>query len=151
MSETATMSPQELAEAAVAAMWPRDNATNGLGMELLSVGPGTATLRMRVRSDMLNGHKTCHGGFIFALSDSTFAFACNSYNLNAVAAGCSIEYLYPGREGDILTAVGIEQSRQGRSGVYDIRVTNQDGICIALFRGKSHQIKGEVTASFAEE
>ncbi|HTN65806.1 MAG TPA: hydroxyphenylacetyl-CoA thioesterase PaaI [Burkholderiaceae bacterium] len=135
---------QVLAEATAKAMYARDEATKTLGMEILAVGPGTARISMKVRPDMLNGHQTCHGGFIFALADSTFAFACNSYNLNTVAAGCSIEYLAPGRAGDMLTAQAVEQARAGRSGVYDITVTNQEGACIALFRGKSHQIKGEV-------
>ena len=108
------------------------------------MGPGTAELSMPVRPDMLNGHQTCHGGFIFALADSAFAFACNSHNRNTVASGCSIDYLAPGREGDVLTAHAVEQSRAGRLGLYDIIVTNQDGVRIALFRGKSYQISGEV-------
>lgn len=135
---------QALAEATAKSMYARDAATRALGMQLLAVGPGNARISMKVRPDMLNGHQTCHGGFIFALADSTFAFACNSYNLNTVAAGCSIEYLAPGKAGDVLTAEAVEQARAGRSGVYDVIVTNQDGACIALFRGKSHQIKGEV-------
>ena len=140
---------QALAEATAAAMFSRDAASQALGMQILKMGPGYAKLTMTVRPDMLNGHQTCHGGFIFALADSAFAFSCNSYNLNTVAAGCSIEYLAPGRAGDVLTAEAIEQSRAGRSGVYDVSVTNQDGTRIALFRGKSHQIKGEVLEAFA--
>ena len=95
---------------------------------------------------MLNGHQTCHGGFIFALADSAFAFACNSHNRNTVASGCSIDYLARGREGDVLSAHAREQSRAGRTGVYDIVVTIQDGVRIALFRGRSYQISGEVIA-----
>ncbi|HEX7648976.1 MAG TPA: hydroxyphenylacetyl-CoA thioesterase PaaI [Noviherbaspirillum sp.] len=140
---------QALAEAAAAAMYERDEATQALGMKIERVAPGYARLTMQVRKDMLNGHKTCHGGFIFALADSAFAFSCNSYNRNTVAAGCSIEYLVPGREGDVLTAEAVEQVRSGKTGVYDVAITNQDGVRVALFRGKSHEIKGEVLATLA--
>lgn len=115
-----------------------------LGMQIEAVGPGTAVLSMTVRPDMVNGHQICHGGLIFTLADSTFAFACNSYNRVTVAAGCSIEYLAPARLGDRLTATGQERSLSGRSGVYDIHVTNQDGTLIALFRGKSARIQGQL-------
>jgi len=136
--------PQAVAMAAAADMYERDHATQALGIEIVDVQPGAARMQMVVRKDMLNGHQTCHGGFIFALADSTFAFACNSYNIQTVAAGCSIEYLAPGFEGDLLQAEASEQARSGKTGVYDILVTNQDGKKIALFRGKSHQLKGEV-------
>ena len=138
--------PQALAMAAAAQMYERDHATQALGIEIVAIEPGYARMQMPVRTDMLNGHQTCHGGFIFALADSTFAFACNSYNIQTVAAGCSIEYLAPGYEGDVLQAEAVEQARSGKTGVYDIVVTNQDGKKIALFRGKSHQLKGEVIA-----
>jgi len=150
MSETALsfpsaeMDPQALAEATVQAMFPRDNASQALGMRILEVAPGRARMSMLVRSDMLNGHATCHGGFIFALADSCFAFACNSRNLNTVASGCSIEYVAPALRNDVLTAEAQERSLSGRTGVYDITVNNQDGKLIALFRGKSYRIKGEV-------
>lgn len=140
---------QALADATALAMFARDAATQSLGMQIVRMGPGTAQLTMRVRADMLNGHQTCHGGFIFALADSAFAFACNSHNRNTVASGCSIDYLAPGREGDVLSAHALEQSRAGRTGVYDIVVTNQDGVRIALFRGRSYQISGEVIAVVA--
>lgn len=150
MSETALpspsneMEPQALAEATVQAMYPRDNASQGLGMKILEIAPGRARMSMLVRSDMLNGHATCHGGFIFALADSTFAFACNSRNLNTMASGCSIEYVAPARRNDVLTADAQERTLAGRTGVYDITVSNQDGKTIALFRGKSYRIRGEV-------
>jgi acyl-CoA thioesterase len=99
---------------------------------------------MTVRADMVNGHAICHGGLIFTLADSAFAFACNSHNLTTVASGCTIEFLAPAHEGDELTASAIERSVAGRTGVYDIEVTNQRGEVIALFRGKSHRIKGHV-------
>ena len=150
MSETALsfpsteMDPQALAEATVQAMYPRDNASQALGMKILEIAPGRARMSMLVRSDMLNGHATCHGGFIFALADSTFAFACNSRNLNTVASGCSIEYVAPALRNDMLIAEAQERSLAGRTGVYDITVSNQDGKTIALFRGKSYRIRGEV-------
>jgi acyl-CoA thioesterase len=115
-----------------------------MGMELLSCEPGRAVLRMPIRAMHLNGHQICHGGFIFTLADTTFAFACNSHNKNAVAAGCSIEFLKPVREGDVLTCEGIEQTLSGRHGIYDMRVQNQHGEVVALFRGKSAQITGTV-------
>ncbi len=133
-----------LAERVAAAMWERDVATQGLGMRITGIGPGHAELAMTVRADMLNGHAICHGGFIFTLCDSAFAYACNSYNLNTVASGCGIDFLAPAREGDVLTAIAQERSTSGRTGVYDIEVLNQHGERIALFRGKSYRIKGHV-------
>ena len=138
------LTAQQLAEACAEAMYSRDGASQMLGMQIEAVGPGTAVLSMTVRPDMVNGHHICHGGLIFTLADSTFAFACNSYNRVTVAAGCSIEYLAPARLGDRLTATGQERSLSGRSGVYDIQVTNQDGTLIALFRGKSARIQGQL-------
>ena len=138
--------PQAVAEGAARAMWANDRASKGLGMRIDAVAPGAATLSMPVRRDMLNGHDICHGGFIFALADSAFAFACNSYNFVTVASGCSIDFLAPAREGDMLTARAQERSASGRTGVYDIDVTNHRGERIALFRGKSYRIKGSVMA-----
>jgi acyl-CoA thioesterase len=115
-----------------------------MGMELVSCEPGRAVMRMTIKELHLNGHKICHGGFIFTLADSTFAFACNSYNQNTVASGCSIEFLRPGKLGDVLTCEGVEQVLSGRHGVYDMCVTDQHGQVVALFRGKSAQIKGTV-------
>jgi len=135
---------QALAERVAAAMWSRDDASKGLGMRIVGISPGRAELAMTVRADMLNGHAICHGGFIFTLADSAFAYACNSYNLNTVASGCAIDFLAPARESDLLTAVAHERSASGRTGVYDIEVTNGDGVKIALFRGKSYRIKGHI-------
>ena len=135
---------QALAERVAASMWPRDTASQALGMHIVRVAPGRAELAMPVRADMLNGHAICHGGFIFTLADSAFAYSCNSYNLNTVASGCAIDFLAPAREGDVLTAVGHERSASGRTGIYDIEVVNQRGEKIALFRGKSYRIKGHV-------
>jgi acyl-CoA thioesterase len=140
---------QELAAATAKAMMSRDEASRSLGMHIVEVAPGYAKLTMQVRPDMINGHQTCHGGFIFALADSAFAFSCNSYNFNTVASGCSIEYLVPGRAGDVLTAEAVEQTRSGKTGVYDVTISNQNGIQVALFRGRSHQVKGEVLETLA--
>ncbi|MFH1604756.1 MAG: hydroxyphenylacetyl-CoA thioesterase PaaI [Pseudomonadota bacterium] len=137
--------PQQLADAAAQAMYARDRCPHSLGMKLLGVAPGAARMQMAVRADMVNSHNTCHGGLIFTLADSTFAYACNSHNKNAVAVTCLIEYMRPANVGDVLTASGAEQGLEGRNGVYDIRVENQNGELVALFRGKSTQIKGEVT------
>lgn len=126
-------------------MFEADRATREfMGMELVSCEPGRAVLRMTVREAMLNGHDICHGGMIFTLADSTFAYACNSRNHATVASGCSIEFLRPAHAGDVLTCEGREQALQGRHGVYDMQVTNQHGQVVALFRGKSTQIKGHV-------
>ena len=141
------MSPgeaQALAERVAAAMYARDTAAHTLGVHVVRVAPGHADVTMTVRADMLNGHAICHGGFIFTLADSAFAFACNSYNLSTVASGCAIDFIAPAREGDVLTAIGQERSSSGRTGVYDIDVVNQRGEKIALFRGKSYRIKGHV-------
>lgn len=136
--------PQALAELTGRVMYAKDAASQALGARLVSIGPGCASMDMTIRADMLNGHQTCHGGFIFALADSTFAFACNARNQTTVAAGCSIDYLAPGFLGDVLMAQAVEVSLAGRTGVYDVLVTNQDGKRIALFRGRSYRIKGQV-------
>jgi acyl-CoA thioesterase len=141
---TESMNPQQLAEACAKSMFARDPASQALGMRIAAIEPGRACLTMTVRAEMLNGHGTCHGGYIFTLADSAFAFACNSHNQNTVASGCTIDFLEPAREGDVLAAEAIEKSRTGRLGLYDITVTNQDGARVALFRGKSYQIKGNV-------
>jgi len=125
------------------AMWSTDQASQALGMEITAVSPGGAVLTMRVRDEMLNGHGICHGGYIFTLADSAFAFACNSYNQLVVAQENTITYLAPGQAGELLTATAVEQSKTGRSGVYDVTVTGEDGRKVALFRGLSRQIKGQ--------
>ncbi|MCC5969631.1 MAG: hydroxyphenylacetyl-CoA thioesterase PaaI [Pararhodobacter sp.] len=136
------MTPQERAEASARSMYERDAASQGLGMSIEATSPGAATLFMTVTEAMTNGHKTCHGGFIFTLADSAFAFACNSYNQNAVAQMASITYLAPAYANDRLKAEAREIARVGRSGIYDVRVTNQAGTQIAEFRGHSRIIRG---------
>lgn len=136
------LSAQELAEACAKIMWEDDNATQALGMELLHVSPGSAAIKMAITKKMTNGHGSCHGGYIFTLADSAFAFSCNTYNQRTVAQHCSITYMAPGRLGDVLTAEAQETQRFGRSGIYDIKVFNQDRVCIAEFRGHSRTIKG---------
>lgn len=142
MKPVSQMTPQELAEASTAALWNGDSASQRLGMVLESVAPGEATLSMVVTEAMSNGHGTCHGGYIFTFADSAFAFACNTYNQRVVGQHCSITYLMPVRLGDRLTAEARETSRLGRSGIYDIRITNQDGAHVAEFRGHSRTVKG---------
>ena len=153
MTETPPLSAAEalaLARDVGQAMWSRDHATNALGMQLVSIAPGTATITMRVRPDMVNGHHICHGGLIFTLADSAFAYACNSYNLNTVASACHIDFLAPAKEGETLEAEAVEQSASGRTGVYDITVRTTGGKTIALFRGKSYRINGEVIAGLQQ-
>jgi acyl-CoA thioesterase len=143
------MTPEQRAARVGESMFASDKASREfMKMELVSCAPGRAVMRMKVRDEMLNGHRICHGGFIFTLADSTFAFACNSHNKVAVAAGCSIEFLKPGQLDDVLTCEGVEQVLQGRHGIYDMKVTNQRGEVVAMFRGKSAQIQGTV---FPEE
>jgi len=137
------LNPQALAEASADALWRSDNASQALGMTIERVGPGTSLVSMSVTESMSNGHGNCHGGFIFTLADSAFAFASNSHNQNAVAQHCSITYIAPAHCGDRLTASARELSNQGRSGIYDIAVHNQDGVEIAEFRGHSRTIKGK--------
>ena len=140
-----TMGDQALAARVGAAMYAVDAAVRDfMQIELLACEPGRARLRMAVREPMLNGHKICHGGFIFTLADSTFAYACNSHNKVTVAAGASIEFLKPAHLGDVLTCEGVEQVLQGRHGVYDMKVTNQRGETVAVFRGKSATIQGTI-------
>ena len=135
--------PQQTAEQVRDGMFANDRASKALGMRIDAVGPGHATLSMTVRDDMLNGHDICHGGLIATLSDSAFAFACNSYDELTVASGFAIELLAPGRLGDVLTARCVEVSKAGRTGVYDTEVTNQRGERVAVFRGRSYTIKGK--------
>ena len=141
MSVKAALSPDDLARACAAAMWKEDDASKGLGMEILQIRPGEAVLMMTVGPHMVNGHGIAHGGFIFLLADSAFAFACNSHNQRAVAAQCNISFIRPGRLGDRLIATAREISRSGRSGIYDVRVTVDD-TAIAELRGHSRTIGG---------
>ena len=137
------LTAQRLAEATRDAMYAGDRATRALGMELREIAPGAATLVMRVREDMLNGHDMCHGGLIATLADSAFAYACNSYNELTVASGFEADFVAPARLGDVLTACCTARSRTVRTGVYDAEVTNQRGERVALFRGRSYTLKGK--------
>ena len=134
------MNAQAQAEAIGRELYARDSASQALGITLEEIGPGYACMKMTVRKDMVNGHDLAHGGLIFTLADSTFAFACNSHNHVTVAQGATIEFLAACRLGDVLSAEGRERHSSGRTGVYDIAVTNQDGRTIALFRGKSFRL-----------
>lgn len=135
--------PQQTAEFVRERMYANDPAVRGLGIDVTEVAPGQATVTMTVRGDMLNGHATCHGGFLAALADTAFAYACNSYNELTVASSFSIDLVAPAREGDVLTARSVEMSKAGRTGLYDSEVTNQRGERIAMFRGRSYTIKGK--------
>jgi acyl-CoA thioesterase len=135
---------QSLAERVTAVMFARDRASQALGMRVTGVRPGWARLAMPVRADMVNGHGLCHGGLVFALGDSAFAFACNSYNDSTVGAAATIDFLSAAREGDELTAEATELWRTRRNGLYEIVVTNQRGERIALFRGRSYRVDGQV-------
>jgi acyl-CoA thioesterase len=140
------LNAQQLAERATAALYERDRASQALGMRLAAVRPGWARVTMRVRADMVNGHQVCHGGLVFALADSAFAFACNSHNESTVAAAASIDFLSGAREGDELTAEASELWRTRRNGIYEISVCNQRGERIALFRGRSYRIDGQLVS-----
>lgn len=136
------LSAEEIAQRSAQAMWARDDASKWLGMSLDAVGPGTATTSFTVEKHHTNGHDICHGGYIFTLADSAFAFACNSYNQLAVAQHNTISFLRPGKLGERLTAVAREVTRAGRSGLYDVTVSDAAGKAIAEFRGASRVIDG---------
>jgi acyl-CoA thioesterase len=128
-------------------MFARDRASQMLGMKIEDCSAGKAVVSMQIRENMVNGLSVCHGGLIFTLADSAFAFACNNTNFNTVAAGCTIDFLAPGKLGDTLTARAAERAQRGRSGIYDVDVVNQEGELIATFRGKSARIAGHVIES----
>ena len=142
-----TVDADTVARAASAAMHAADHASQALGMQVLAVAPGSARVGFTVRRDMLNGHAVCHGGIVFALADSAFAHACNSYNRVTLASAASIEFLRPAREGDVLTAIAQERQRGRRGGVYDVEVRDAQGELVALFRGRSIATDEPVTAA----
>jgi acyl-CoA thioesterase len=139
----APLSPQQLAERVRDGMLANDRASKALGMQVTHIAPGRATVTMTVRDDMLNGHDICHGGLMTTLCDSAFAFACNAYNELTVASGFSVDIVAPARLGDVLTAQCTERSKAGRTGVYDVELSNQRGERVALFRGRSYTLKGK--------
>lgn len=143
MNDMPSLTPDELARACANEMWNDDNATRGLGMEIMEISSGRAVLQMRIREDMTNGHKICHGGFIFLLADSAFAYACNSYNQYTVAQHCSVDFLKPTHQGDLLVATAVERHKFGRSGIYDVTIELDGGGVVAEFRGNSRTIKGQ--------
>jgi acyl-CoA thioesterase len=138
--------PQSIAEAVRTGMYERDRAAQALGITVEAIGPGFARCRMPVRDDMVQGHATCHGGLTFTLADTAFAYACNACNRATVALGAEIAFLVPARAGDVLLATARERARAGRTGVYDVEVSNGDGTVVALFRGTSYETRGEVVA-----
>jgi acyl-CoA thioesterase len=142
MMDEQPMTPDEEARRAAAALWAEDNASQGLGMELVDIGPGRAVIAMTVTDAMTNGHGTCHGGYIFTLADSAFAFACNSRRQRSVAQQCQITYIAPARQGMRLLAEGVERQRAERSGITDVTVRDEAGAVIAEFRGHSRTVPG---------
>ncbi|MBN8944216.1 MAG: hydroxyphenylacetyl-CoA thioesterase PaaI [Rhizobiales bacterium] len=145
MKEGHAVNEAAIAEAASAAMWAEDRASRALGMTLVASAPGSATLTMPVTEAMTNGHGMCHGGYIFTLADSAFAFACNSHNTRTVAHHCAVTFVASGKLGDVLTATAREISRTGRSGICDVTVTDQAGSVVAVFRGHSRTLGGAIT------
>ena len=137
------MTAQECAERVRDLMFAEDTAAQALGIDILDIGPGRARLTMRVQGHMTNGHHICHGGFIFTLADTAFAYSCNSYNQRCVAAGAMIDFVSAAHADDLLIAEALEVSRGKRSGVYDVRVQSENGALIAVFRGRSATIKGQ--------
>jgi acyl-CoA thioesterase len=133
--------PQALAQRSAAAMYEADLASRHLGIQLENIAPGRATARMRVRDTMINGHDICHGGYVFLLADTAFAFACNTYGPVTVAAACDVVFLGPARLGDELIAEATERHRFGRSGIYDVTVRRPDTTVIAEFRGHSRTLR----------
>lgn len=136
---------QRLAEAVGREMLAQDAASRGLGMVLEEVAPGRASMRMTVRADMVNGHELCHGGLIFTLADSALAYASNARNRVTVAAAAEIQFVSPARKGETLIAAARERAATGRTGIYDVEVTEQgSGRLVALFRGRTHRVEGAV-------
>ena len=144
MDARTTETAQSLAEGCAQVMWADDRASQGLGMVIERVAPGEAVLSMTIREDMTNGHGICHGGFIFTLADSAFAFACNTYDQRTVAQHCAVTFLRPGRRGERITAHAVERTREGRSGIYDVTVRDGGGEVVAEFRGHSRTISGSL-------
>ena len=144
---SATWTSQQLAERVRDGMFARDRAAQGLDMRVTHMAPGEATIEMAVRGDMLNGFDICHGGYITTLGDTAFAYACNSYNEMTVASGLSVDFVAPGKPGDVLVAEAQEVSQAGRTGVYDVQIRTHKGEVIALFRGRSYRMKGKPTVS----
>jgi acyl-CoA thioesterase len=138
---------EEIARLSAEAMWAGDNATRELGIEMISIGPGRATMAMQIRPSMTNGHGMCHGGYIFLLADSAFAFACNSHGRRHVAQHCQVTFLAPGKLGTRLIAEAFERQRGERSGITDVTVRDETGAVIAEFRGHSRAIPGALVAT----
>jgi acyl-CoA thioesterase len=142
LAEALALTPQAVAERVRDRMLRHDRASVALGMQVTAIGPGTATVTMTVRADMLNGFDICHGGIMTTLADTAFAFSCNSRNDATVASGLTVDFLAPAKEHDLLTAVAAEVSLAGRTGVYDVVVSRPDGQRVAVFRGRSYRLKG---------
>jgi acyl-CoA thioesterase len=144
MNNEDSLTPERLAKTVAETMYRKDTAAQHLGIALKELSPGRAVMTMRVADFMLNGHAICHGGYVFTLADTAFAYACNTYNQNTVAQAAQINFLKAVLPDSLLTATAEEQSRTGRTGLYDITVRDDTGQTVALFRGSSHTIKGQV-------
>ena len=142
-TDPANMTEQEIARACADIMYENDQASQFLGINLVDIAPGQATMSMEIKPYMLNGHENCHGGFIFSLADSCFAFACNSRNNICVGQSVSIDYLSPGKLGEVLTASAVELKHGGRTGLYEITVNAPNGSAVAHFRGRSYRLQGQ--------
>ncbi|TNE38882.1 MAG: hydroxyphenylacetyl-CoA thioesterase PaaI [Alphaproteobacteria bacterium] len=151
MSGDEGLSPNYIAKTVAETMYRKDTAAQHLGIALKEIGPGRAVMTMRVADFMLNGHNICHGGYVFTLADTAFAYACNAYNQNTVAQGAQINFLKAVAPDSFLTATAIEQNRTGRTGLYDISVADDGGNLVALFRGNSHTIKGQMIPGLTEK
>jgi len=145
MTERADFEAQATAERVGAGMYAEDAASRALGFKIDAMGPGYARFVMPVRADMLNSFKICHGGLITTLADAAFAYACNSHNELTLAAGITVDFMAPATEGDVLTAAANEVSQSGRTGIYDVVVSNQNGETVAVLRGRSHRMKDRKT------
>lgn len=145
------LSADYIARTVAETMYRKDTAAQHLGIALKDIGPGRAVMSMRVMDYMLNGHRTCHGGYIFTLADTAFAYACNAYNQNTVAQAAQISFLAATAPNSLLTATATEVSRTGRTGIYDITVEDESGQKVALFRGNSHTIKGQMIPGLTQK
>lgn len=144
MADNESLSPDDVARTVAETMYRKDIASQHLGIALKDIGPGRAVMTMRVTGFMLNSHNICHGGYVFTLADTVFTYACNTYNQNTLAQSAQINFMKAVSADSLLTATAEEQSRTGRTGLYDITVTTEQGTIVALFRGNSHTIKGQM-------
>lgn len=150
MSDNEGLSAQDIARTVGETMYRKDDAAQHIGITLKEISPGRAVMTLRVMDYMLNGHRICHGGYVFTLADTAFAYACNSYNQNTVAQAAQINFIKPVPVNSLLTATAVEVAKTGRTGLYDIVVRDESGETVAFFRGNSHTIKGQMIPGLNE-